>query len=490
MFFNSYQFLLVFLPLVLVGFHALRTYCNMRFALHWLVAASLIFYCSLDGYNVLVLAGSVAVNHVIARYIGSRSQESRRPRTALAAGIAFNILLLAYFKYVGPQLHGSASFGIPLGISFFSVQQIAYLYCTYTEDPYHPKLSEYFLFVSFFPYIVAGPIVMKKDILGQYAASASQSGKMLLPAIALFSLGLFKKVVFADNISPLVGNVFDAAHRGDALSMFDAWAGALLYTIQLYFDFSGYSDMAAGLAGLFGIRLPRNFHSPLKAQSITEFWRRWHMSMTRFFTNFVYLPLAVTLMRLVVRRRIRGGLRIVLTQFVPLVVTFLLVGIWHGAGSNFLVFALMMGVALAVNHSWTKRGRIVLPRGMGWLMTMAIVVPGMVFDRADNMGAALAVLHAMAGLKTSSAASSSLTDPATALVWLAGLGFITLAAPNTHEIMARCPVVLDEVWETSKKWLGWLEWPKSQWGTVLAAAMFSTSVASITKAAQFIYYRF
>jgi alginate O-acetyltransferase complex protein AlgI len=222
--------------------------------------------------------------------------------------------------------------------------------------------------------------------------------------LTLFSLGLFKKVVFADNIGVYVDQVFNAAAHGGALSSFDAWSGALLYTLQIYFDCSGYSDMAAGLAGIFGISLPRNFHSPLKAQSIMDFWRRWHMSMTRFFTEFVYLPLAVKMMRIVVRRRIRGPARFVLTLLVPMVVTFLLIGIWHGAGSNFLIFGLMMGLALSINHAWIKLDLPVLPKGIGWLITMAVVVTGMIFDRALNLNVAAVVLQSMVGLGDSTQA--------------------------------------------------------------------------------------
>ena len=488
MFFNTHEFVFFFLPVTYGGFLLLRNAVGHLAAQGWLIAASLIFYWSLDGDHVIVLAISIVatygLSYLIVRWRGTAD---RWAFAALCAGVLSHILALGYFKYAGAWLNSGTPIAVPLGISFFSIQQVAYLISTYNEDHHHPPLAAYALFAGFFPYVVAGPILTKKDVLRQCEQPSPPLAELALPAMTLFSLGLFKKTAIADNIAPFVDRIFQVADHGEALSVFDAWSGALLYTLQIYFDFSGYSDMAAGLAGLFGIRIARNFHSPYQACSIMEFWRRWHMSMTRFFTNFVYLPLAVAAMRLIVRRRIRGPAQVLLMQIGPLVATFLLVGVWHGAGSNFLAFGLMMGVALTVNHAWRRSGLPLPPRIGGWLLTMTVVVTGMVLDRAADLDAAATVLRSMAGL---GGTDLVLLEQATVVPWLIGLGAIVLLAPNTHEIMARHPVVLDEAWEPGPRWWRWLKWSYRDWGVVYASLVFCIALLSISKAANFIYYQF
>lgn len=488
MFFTDYEFLFLFLPVALAGFYLARRFRLAVPAEYWLVLLSLFFYWALDRDNIVTLLGSAAINYLLAWQVASNRE--RRPGLALAllwVGIGFNVLFLLAFKYVGAWLGISWPAAIPLGISFFSIQHIAYLVSTYGEDPARPPFRRFVLFTAFFPYVVAGPIVLKKDLMDQYdRLPESDAGRLILPALTLFSMGLFKKVVLADSVTSTIDVVFSAANHHGALSAADAWLGALLYTLQIYFDFSGYSDMAAGVAGLFGIRLPRNFHSPFKASSIMEFWRRWHMSVTRFFTNFVYLPLVVKLMRIVIGRRIDGEVvRFVVTVLVPMIATFVLIGVWHGAGANFLAFGLLMGAALSINHLWIKLRRPALPKGLGWLLTMAIVVAGMTLDRSPNLDAAKVVFGAMAGLGGS---AGTLVDVPFSLAWVAGLGAVALFAPNTHEIMARHPVVLDEEWEDAPKWT--LRWSPRPLGVVFASLAFSIALVFIPKAAQFIYYRF
>jgi len=291
------------------------------------------------------------------------------------AGICFNIGFLIWFKYADYLLGYGPTAAIPLGISFFTIQQIAYLVSTFNDDEVTPTFSQYLLFVSFFPYVIAGPIVTKGEVIQQLREmSEHRAIRMLMPALTLFAIGLFKKVVFADNIGEYVDLVYAAATNGKPLSTADAWSAAMLYTLQIYFDFSGYSDMAAGLAGMFGLRLPRNFHSPLKACSIMEFWRRWHMSATRFFTNHFYLPLVMKFMRLAVRWQLSGANRFLFTVLLPMLVTFFLIGIWHGAGMTAVVFGLMMGVAISINHIWIKLSLPALPRWCAWLITSFVVV--------------------------------------------------------------------------------------------------------------------
>lgn len=495
MFFTSYQFLFLFVPVAWAGCLLLHQGRLERTAAWWLVALSLVFYASLDAQHLPQLLVSIGVNYaavaLIHRY---RRSNERAAWLCMQAGVAFNIGFLVWLKYADLLWGGTgegATASIPLGISFFTVQQIACLVSTCNDDDAAcPPMHRYALFVTFFPYVIAGPIVTRQEVMGQLGdLSAQRMKKLLLPALTLFSLGLFKKVVFADNLGLQVDPVFQAAAQGQPLSAADAWAGAALYTLQIYFDFSGYSDMAAGLAGLFGLHLPRNFHSPLKACSLMEFWRRWHMSATRFFTNFLYLPLVLKLMRLAVRWRLGGLMRYVVTVLLPMLVTFFLIGIWHGAGITAMVFGLLMGAAISVNHLWIKLQLPGLPRWAGWLLTMGVVVVGMVFSRADDMAMADAVLHAMAGLGTGGG-GAALLDPSIVLAWLLLLGAVVLLAPNTSEIMERFPVVLKETWDALPAWQERFKWHQGTRGAVLASLIFCVSAALIPKAAQFIYYRF
>jgi D-alanyl-lipoteichoic acid acyltransferase DltB (MBOAT superfamily) len=487
MFFTSYEFVFVFVPLAWAGFALLQARGRGTLASCWLVAFSLAFYGSLDARHLPHLLASVAINYAVAQGM-ARLQGASARRALLLAGVAFDIGFLAWLKYAELLFGDPAQVAIPLGISFYTIQQIGFLVASYNEREAAPSLERYGLFVFFFPYVIAGPVVTRQEMLGQFSAMSLQKMKALwLPALTLFSLGLFKKVVFADHLGVQVDKVFEAAGHGTVLSSADAWGAAALYTLQIYFDFSGYSDMAAGLAGLFGIHLPRNFHSPLKAASIMEFWRRWHMSATRFFTNHIYLPLVLKLMRLAVRWRLEGVSRYLVTVLVPMLVTFFLIGLWHGAGVTAMVFGLLMGAAISVNHLWVKLDLPAPPRWAGWALTMLVVVCGMVFSRADDMATASALLQAMAG---AGAGDSALLDPGTVLAWLLALGGVALALPNTHDIMQACPVVLKETWDAMPRWHQRFTWRHGHLGTLFASTVFCVSAVLIPKAAQFIYYRF
>jgi len=493
MFFTSYEFLFLFVPIAWLGFAGLVHRRLDAAACWWLVACSLVFYASLDPHHIPQLLVSVLFNHLMAAGIVRwREQAAGKARALLIVGVTFNIGLLVWLKYAGLLFGDDAPASIPLGISFYTVQQIGYLVSTYNDRRDGlPPLRRYLLFVGFFPYVIAGPVVTRDEMFSQFAGmSLARMRALFLPALTLFSLGLFKKVVFADNIGVYVDTVYEAADRGVQLSMLDAWGAAALYPLQIYFDFSGYSDMAAGLAGLFGLSLPRNFHSPLKARSIMEFWRRWHMSATRFFTNHIYLPLMLKAMRAALRWRLQGAsgavVRYLTTVLVPMLVTFTLIGLWHGAGVNAMIFGLMMGAAISLNHLWIKLELPALPRGTGWAMTMLFVIFGMVFSRTDELATSLLMLQAMAG----QGGVSALLQPSAVVGWLFALGSIALIAPNTHEIMERFPVVLKETWDAVPRWQQRFTWQGGALGTLFASVVFCSSAVLIPKAAQFIYYRF
>ena len=277
--------------------------------------------------------------------------------------------------------------------------------------------------------------------------------------------------------------MFNGTALGAVPSLPDAWTGAVTYTLQLYFDFSGYSDMAIGLGAMLGIRLPINFNSPYKATDIADFWRRWHMTLTRFFTSYIYMPLAVRSTR---RHGIgtidAPALAYMRTVAIPVLATFFLAGLWHGAGWNFVVFGLVHGTALCIFRGWRMAGLPVLPQPLAWAATMIVVITGMVLFRADSLGTALTILRNMV------AGGGGFAGYA-ALPWIAALGAVALLAPNTQELMHRFPMSTDDVFiARGGRWR--LEWRDNAAGIVAAALTFCIAVLSITRASQFLYYQF
>jgi alginate O-acetyltransferase complex protein AlgI len=267
----------------------------------------------------------------------------------------------------------------------------------------------------------------------------------------------------------------------------------LAYTLQLYFDFSGYSDMALGIGQMFGLKLPLNFNSPLKACSITDFWRRWHMTMTRFFTNYLYSPIAMKMMRRAVRRSYGPKMRFLAVSALPVTATFALAGLWHGAGWTFVVFGLIHGLALATNHGW-REARMPAPSPVaGWLLTMGVVLLGLVFFRAASVPVALSVLAGMMGLGVDLAGGGAsevavvVVDAPSALAWILVLGTIVLTCPNSQEIMQRHWFSSDPEPEAGSKWLAWQ--PTVAWGLVGAIAL-AAALDSMSGATAFLYYQF
>ena len=420
MLFNSSAFILYFLPICLVGFFALGLSGRPRLALAWLTAMSFVFYGWWNLWSVPLLAGSIVFNFYVGRVLAANPS-----RLLFIGGVAANVLLLGFFKYtgfVGTTVSDLLDLGwhvpeiaLPLAISFFTFQQIAFLADSYDGVAEEPKLLNYSLFITFFPHLIAGPITHHKEMIPQFDEPA-----IFRPRVDLFSLGLtvffvglFKKVVIADGVALYARPVFEAAALGVEPSLLEAWGGALAYAMQMYFDFSGYSDMAIGLGLLFGISLPLNFNSPYKAPSIIEFWQCWHMTLTRFLTAYIYNPivLALTRRRLALKKSVLRPGRTDLSAFVmllavPTLVTMFISGFWHGAGWQFIAFGLLHGVFLTVNHGW----RMLKARG-GWsvpgpeplrhaasvLLTFVCATLALVFFRAADLPAALRIVGGMIG---------------------------------------------------------------------------------------------
>lgn len=408
MIFNSYAFIFAFLPVVIFGFYGLGRYSH-HLAMLWLTAASIFFYGWWDARFVGLLLGSIFFNYGAGYLIGhSLAHSSRRAKLLLVASIIANLSLLGYFKYANffidnlnfltaNFLSGSAltmaKVFLPLGISFFTFTQLAFLVDTYQGKVKEYNFVHYTLFVTYFPHLIAGPVLHHKEMMPQFAirGNCRVHWDNIAIGLTIFILGLAKKVLLADSLGEYATPIFEAVKAGGHPMLLEAWFGALSYTLQLYFDFSGYSDMAIGLSLLFNVRLPINFNSPYKSLSIIEFWRCWHMTLSRFLRDYLYIPLG-------------GSQRGKIRRYINLMITMLLGGLWHGAGWTFVIWGGLHGVYLVINHVWRN-----LKQRMGWrdggklarfgagLLTFLAVVVGWVFFRADSFTVAMEILSGMVG---------------------------------------------------------------------------------------------
>jgi D-alanyl-lipoteichoic acid acyltransferase DltB (MBOAT superfamily) len=346
MLFNSYVFIFIFLPVTLIGFHLFCCQNKHLAAISWLTGASLFFYGWWNPVYLVLILGSIAFNYTIGLILNRNSSKA-----ILTLGVIVNLGLIGYYKYtnffignvnatLGTQIHLERII-LPLAISFFTFQQIAYLVDAYSGKVGRCGFINYCLFVTFFPQLIAGPIVHHKEMLAQFSNNALShlKSKNLAIGLSIFFIGLFKKVVLADTISIHATPVFDAAEQGVMLTFFEAWGGALAYTFQLYFDFSGYSDMALGIARMLGIVLPLNFFSPYKAHNIIEFWRCWHITLSRFLRDYLYFPLG-------------GNRKGPGRRYINLLLVMAIGGLWHGAGWTFILWGILHGIYLCFNHLW------------------------------------------------------------------------------------------------------------------------------------------
>ena len=425
MLFNSYEFILFFLPVVAGMFVALSRFGAPRICIAWLAAASLFFYGWWNPAYLLLLGTSLVVNFVMGRTLVTVRERSPALKYVLvAAGLIFNLGLLGYYKYGGfavtitNDLFDSnftwTHIALPLAISFFTFQQVAYLIDTAAGRVGKVSALDYLLFVTFFPQLIAGPIVHHQEMMPQFQRTTGRIDREdLQVGFAIFTLGLAKKILVADTIAQYVAPIYAAAGHSE-VTFLQAWIAGLGFTLQVYFDFAGYSEMALGAARIFGIRLPVNFNSPLKATNIIDFWSRWHMTLTRFLTGYIFTPISLAAMRRVsarkapkvqgLRKRFRG---FGTTLAGPTLLTMLLAGVWHGAGYHFVIFGLLHGSYLVVNHAWRNfrhwafkdsegYERITAPIGV--LLTLTCVSFATLFFGADSMTAARNLAVAFLGL--------------------------------------------------------------------------------------------
>jgi alginate O-acetyltransferase complex protein AlgI len=520
MLFNSYEFIFVFLPLVFGGFFVCGTF-SRRLAALWLAVASLAFYGWWNPRFVGLIMASIAFNYVMARAIAGRRGRNGG-RALLIVGIAANLGLLGVYKYTDFVLGASNAFlgtavpmfeiVLPLGISFFTFTQIAFLVDVHRAlaeeyDPVH-----YVLFVTYFPHLIAGPLLHHKEMMPQFNRMETYRVHAENVAIGLtvFTVGLAKKVLLADNFARFAEPVFNVAHNGAELRLAAAWTGALAYTLQLYFDFSGYSDMAIGMSRMFGIQLPQNFFSPYKAWNIIEFWRRWHMTLSRFLRDYLYFPLGGN----------RSG---VLRRYSNLMITMLLGGLWHGANWTFVIWGGFHGFLLVLNHAWhgLKPRFGVLPKlpfGMGRklsvLATFLAVVAGWVVFRSPDLGTARSIFGAMVGLHGISLPErlasffggvgvhsggivfDGLFDEVPAIRLLGGQ-FVCLAVIGLV-IVWGCPNVPQWLGESAdtdvkngkRRWFPFMQWSPTSFAAAAVGMLLALSLMQLSKVAEFLYFQF
>lgn len=508
MLFNSYEFIFFYLPLVLGGFFAVALRSH-RLAALWLVASSVFFYGWWNPTFVSLLLASIVFNYA-ASYLIGHERLTGKSKSLLVGAVVANLLLLGFFKYtnffiatansVGAKL-GLLDIILPLGISFFTFTQIAFLVDVHRGIAREYNFIHYLLFVTWFPHLIAGPVLHHKQMMPQFALPATYRPNVesIAVGLTLFSLGLFKKVVLADQFALYANPVFDAAEHGGHPMLFEAWIGALAYTLQLYFDFSGYSDMAIGLSRLFNVKLPINFNSPYKAANIIDFWRRWHMTLSAFLRDYLYIPLG-------------GNRKGPVRRHINLLTTMLIGGLWHGAGWNFVLWGGLHGAYLVINHGWRKitgsdaaaSGR--LARLIGVLLTFIVVVAAWVPFRAANFDATLTMLGGMAGMNGVALPSSmemrlagylgsAVTFiglvPVTGLdvkevtIWLSlGLSIIWFL-PNTQQWLADFAPAWDVVTVRSR-----FAWSPTRRHAILVGVLFGVSILSLNRVSEFLYFQF
>ncbi|PMS35758.1 D-alanyl-lipoteichoic acid acyltransferase DltB (MBOAT superfamily) [Trinickia symbiotica] len=545
MLFNSFLFLTLFLPIALAGYYTAGAR-HPRAAALWLCAASIVFYGAWNPAFVGLLAISIAFNYAMSRAIMAAAPNSRARRAWLAFAIAIDLGVLVRYKYLallagtliewtGIVPHGALglaaqSVALPLGVSFFTFTQIGYLLDCNARIVKTPDALGFVQFVTFFPHLIAGPILHHKEMMTQFAQPETYRWRAenFSVGATVFAMGLAKKLLLADPIAPFADAGFAAP---GSLQTLAAWGTCLAYAMQLYFDFSGYSDMAVGLAKLFGVRFPLNFNSPFKATSIIDFWQRWHMTLTRYLSAYLYYPLAMRINRgRAARGRTTGRAAqqsvpgFATTVAVPTFYTMGLAGIWHGAGLQYLIYGLLHAGYLTINHAYrawraepptataASGARAVPHTGFAArlrhvanvLVTFVAVLVAFVFFRAHGMDDAWALLKGMLGLRGIESIDAwpighasidigalevlrltlGRTLPA---LQIAALLAIAWFAPNSHQLMGRFSPALDRAALDVPAWLVWR--PSWRWAVVTFALLF-VCAAQLHGEVRFLYFQF
>jgi len=471
MLFNSYQFTFGFLPIVLAIFWALAARDAHRACAGFLILASLCFYGWWNWHYLFLFGFSILFNFGWSLLLVPPATvpdpiRSRSRRILLGVGIAVNLALLGYFKYRNfiadstGALFGAAwhppQLVLPLAISFFSFEQVTFLVSAYRGEPGARDFVSYCLFIAFFPHLIAGPIVRYADIYPQFNRNTHfrLTATNVCEGLMIFAFGLFKKVMLADTFRPLVNPLFDGTAH---LAFFDAWGGAIAFALEIYFDFSGYSDMAIGLARIFGVKFPENFDSPYQSRSIIQFWRRWHITLSFFIRDYLYIPLG-------------GNRHGKFRRDLNLFITMVLGGLWHGANWTFVIWGTLHGLYLWANHIWAERDYR-MPDAAAWTLTFLVTTVAWVFFRAPNFSRAAAFFIAMAGRNGFSFNSAGTLIGWRELALIGGGLAIALFCPNRQTILA---------WQWSSDWL---------WAGAFAI-LAGVSIMGMANPPPFIYFQF
>lgn len=489
-----------------------------RAAIAWLIVASLFFYGWFNAAYLVLILGSVFFNYMLGMAL---FRKSANRKTLLTFGITINILLLGYFKYcnffienisniVGSEFHVQHIL-LPLAISFFTFQQISYLVDIYRYEAKECSFLHYCFFITFFPKLIAGPIVRYKELIPQLSQKiiCRFNSENMSVGLTIFFIGLFKKVVIADSVAVYADPIFNVAASGSMLTFLEAWGGALAYTFQLYFDFSGYTDMAIGIARMFGILLPINFYSPCKAVNIIDFWRRWHITLSRFLGDYLYIPLG-------------GNRKGATRRYANLMITMVLGGLWHGAGWTFVAWGALHGLYLVINHAWHAFRQLLgqdisrstrLGRGLSQILTFVVVAIAWVFFRAESFSAGASIVQAMSGangialhqvlvgklgvvghmLTEMGLRSEYILFYKWEAIWLLLLLLVVWFLPNTQKILVRYKPTFDsyhgkfKCYEYNWQWLQWR--PTYRWA-LFSAFVTVCSMLCLNRVSEFLYFKF
>jgi len=503
MLFTQFEFIFLFLPVTLAGYFLIARFCEATTArLLWLAAASLIFYAYWDIAFVPVIVVSIIGNYTMGLLIAAQAEPRKKVRLFFVA-VTANLAALAFYKYTNFGIDiletitrhrfslTPLAITLPLGISFFTFTQIAYLADVYAGHPTERNFVKYALFVNYFPHLIAGPILHHREMMPQFGSEQSRviSAARIAQGLTIFAIGLFKKSVIADGLALVANPVFQVAKQYHPHAI-DAWGGALAYSLQIYFDFSGYSDMAIGLSLLFGIKLPFNFDAPYKSRSIIEFWRRWHITLSRFLRDYLYIPLG-------------GNRRGEHRRQINLAATMILGGLWHGAGFTFLVWGALHGLFLVINHRWItlvdrspalrQLSKMIWYPVLALLVTQLAVVVAWVFFRADNLRVAGHILRAMMG-----AADPAKISPTTVVtsfsISVIALGYLAcMVLPNVNAMFEHRDVGLT-TYRNPRPWsIADLRWsPTLRWSIAISLVLTSGLIVSLLAgdASQFLYFQF
>ncbi len=504
MLFNSFEFILMFMPLTILGYFLIEKLTReTMYSLFFLAAASLCFYAYWDLRFLPIILGSIIVNYYFGLFLGKTKQIHWRRKLIFIIAITSNLLVLGFYKYINFGAHiWSITSGnslktfdivLPLGISFFTFTQIAYLADIFLGYPREKSFIKYLLFVTYFPHLIAGPILHHKEMIPQFSNQARRifSSEKVALGFTIFVIGLFKKVVIADSFSYIANPIFSSVAKSIVVAQ-DAWGAALAYTLQIYFDFSGYSDMAVGLSIMLGIKLPYNFDAPYKSRSIIEFWRRWHLTLSRFLRDYLYIPFG-------------GNKKGKTRRYFNLLITMVLGGLWHGAGWTYIVWGYLHGCYLVINHLWksmlqkyslfTKISGTFPYTIFSLILTQLSVIVAWVFFRAESLKEA----HRMLGMMFHIGKFRHEAVPIPALVnnfhlvLIAGVYLSCLVLPNVRFIFDKWEPAL-KTYNNNEHWnLMSLKWKINlPWG-ILIGFLFLVCISVILlfgDGSQFLYFQF